>query len=63
MSVGQIPGDMLIDLVDRIKADGRPVKVQAVVVKDIWSADTLVLDVIVGDRESRPLYPRSIRAV
>jgi len=44
LSVGQIPGDMLMDMVDRIKATGQPVTVHAVVAKDTWSADTLVLD-------------------
>lgn len=49
LSVGQIPGDMLIDLIDKIKAEGRSVSLKAVALKDTWSADNLVLDVKVGD--------------
>ncbi|HEY3299055.1 MAG TPA: DUF3084 domain-containing protein [Armatimonadota bacterium] len=49
-SVGQIPGETLFYLVDRIKSSGTEVRVHASAAKDTWSADTLVLDLNVGDR-------------
>jgi hypothetical protein len=48
LSVGQIPGDTLFNLVDQIKDAGDRVLVRASVAKDTWSADNLVLHLSVG---------------
>lgn len=50
LSVGQIPGDQLFELVDTIKASGRPVKVGAVSLTDVWSGYSLVLELRVTGR-------------
>lgn len=47
LSVGQIPGDQLFELVDTIKASGRPVRVRAVSATDVWSGNSLVLNLMV----------------
>lgn len=42
-SVGQMAGDQLFDIVDRVKALGGNARVTAIATKEIWSADTLDL--------------------
>jgi uncharacterized protein (DUF3084 family) len=48
LSVGQIPGDQLFELVDTIKSSGRPVRVRAVSATDVWSGNSLVLNLTVS---------------
>jgi len=50
-TVGQLSPDQLLAIVDRVKAAGRPVRVKAIAKKDTWSADTLPLDLVVGDSQ------------
>jgi len=42
-SVGQMAGDQLFDIVDRVKALGKNARVTAIAAKEIWSADSLDL--------------------
>lgn len=48
-SVGQIAGDQLFDLVDRVKATGKLVQVTARASREIWSADPLDLSFDVSE--------------
>jgi uncharacterized protein (DUF3084 family) len=48
-SVGQIAGDQLFDLVDRIKATGKLVRITARASREIWSADSLELSFDVSE--------------
>lgn len=48
-SVGQIPWDQLLEVVDRIKAAGKSVRVTALAANDTWSAGPLDLDLVVSD--------------
>ena len=50
LSVGTIDDwDQVFDLVDRVRAAGRPVRVKAIAKKDTWSADSLSINLVVGD--------------
>ena len=48
-SVGQIPWDRVLEVVDRIKAAGKSVRVTALAANDTWSAGPLDLDLVVSD--------------
>jgi uncharacterized protein (DUF3084 family) len=48
-SVGQLDWDDLFNLVDKIKAAGKPVKVTARAAKETWSAGPLILSMEVGN--------------
>lgn len=45
-SVGEITGDKLFELVDRIKSAGKPVRVRALAAKETWSAGPLRLNLV-----------------
>jgi len=52
LSVGTIDDwDQVFDLLDRIRAAGKPVRVKAVAKKDTWSADLLAVDLVAGDSQ------------
>jgi hypothetical protein len=56
-SVGQIAWDQLFDLVDRVKATGKTVRLNAQAARETWSADTLDLTLVVGNPQRRPSSP------
>ncbi|MCL6519192.1 MAG: DUF3084 domain-containing protein [Armatimonadetes bacterium] len=49
MSVVEIPGEQLLETVDKIKSTGKPVEVRAIAKTQIWSADPVTLNFIIGE--------------
>ncbi|MDI6828435.1 MAG: hypothetical protein QME62_08135, partial [Armatimonadota bacterium] len=49
MSVVEIPGEQLLETVDKIKSIGKPVVIRAPAKTQIWSADPVTLNFIIGE--------------